>query len=563
MNTADSPVTPDPALRQGVPHPVEDHAAPGGAAGLPPDDPDVSAAPSRPRGSPSSSAEVGISRSGEWDVVVVGGGIGGLAAAGLLARAGRRVLVIETSAQLGGACLGVTAEGFRYDLGVGVITGAEPRGAVSILCDRLGIHLPVIPCDPTVQVALPRHRVSLPRAVDGWWPEIHREFPDDEESWHTLLAELSALAGDRDQLAAALPPFRPEGWRARLRYWRTLAARRLSARTRQATRRVLRAADTPFRTTLEQGGLGGASRRVLEACLWFLLLRGSDECSTLEAALAVQRLREGIVVVPPGPIALVEALARRIEECGGEIRLGTEAARCVAERGRIVGVTTKTGETIQARWTVTDVPPGILTKSLMPPPRGWFQGKPVVQEPWRPRRVAQVMGVTLPEAFLPSELGHLCLVIQDAGRPACDENLVFVRAMADDSGPSPHGALSRLAVGRFVSPSAATEGAAIQSALLDALDRILPGAGEASVHRALLSSTALGELWGRPMAAVRYAFESSDWLGRRGLAHQVGWPGLLAVGEWTHPGRLVSDVVEGAMHVADLIIASEGAGAPA
>jgi phytoene dehydrogenase-like protein len=65
------------------------------------------------------------------------------------------------------------------------------------------------------------------------------------------------------------------------------------------------------------------------------------------------------------------------------------------------------------------------------------------------------------------------------------------------------------------------------------------------------------------MAAVRYEFESGDWLGRRGLAHQVGWPGLLAVGEWTHPGRLVSDVVEGAMHVADLIVASEGAGAPA
>jgi hypothetical protein len=33
----------------------------------------------------------------------------------------------------------------------------------------------------------------------------------------------------------------------------------------------------------------------------------------------------------------------------------------------------------------------------------------------------------------------------------------------------------------------------------------------------------------------------------------LGWPGLSAVGEWTYPGRMVSNVVEGGMQVADLI----------
>jgi phytoene dehydrogenase-like protein len=492
-----------------------------------------------------------------WDVVVVGGGIGGLAVASLLAKAGRAVLLLEESARLGGACLGAAPDGHRYDLGVGVMTGAGPDGAVAALCQRLGVGLPTIACDPTVQVALPRHRVDLTRSVEGWWPEIHREFPEEEAGWHALVSDLTSLARDRDQLAQHLPPLPPEGWRERLLCWRILTLRGLRAETRQATRQLRRAAGTPFGETLETHGLGTASRQTLEACLWYLLLRGPEECSTLEAALALQRLREGVAVVPRGPAVLADLLAERVVEHGGEIRLQTGVARCLAARGRIVGVTTKAGETIHARWVVTDVPPGILTGELLPASRGRFRHRRPPQGPWQPRCVAQALGVTIPEAFLPSELGWLCLVVRDAGRPARDENLVFVRRMSDANGEGLGEGFVRLSVGRFVPPSTSASDEAVEQALLEALDHVIPGVGAVAVHGWLAHSSVLGELWGRPMAAVRYEADAREWLGRRGFPHRVGWPGLLAVGEWTYPGRLVSDVVEGAMRVADLIAAAE------
>ena len=92
---------------------------------------------------------------------------------------------------------------------------------------------------------------------------------------------------------------------------------------------------------------------------------------------------------------------------------------------------------------------------------------------------------------------------------------------------------------------------------MDALDGVIPGVEDIAVHQWLVPAHALAARWGRPSAAVRYTMDSRAWLGRRGHSHRVGWPGLLAVGEWTYPGRLLADVVEGAMRVADVIAAEK------
>lgn len=272
----------------------------------------------------------------DYDVIVIGAGIGGLVCGARLAQQGLHVIVLEQHSRPGGYCTAFQTSGFTFDAAVHLIGGCSSGGIVDNILIKLGLdrEIEFIKVDPLYRLIAPGRDFQLPGELHEHFAMLATQFPNErngltrlttliENVWHESVALLEApfeqtfsLALKSQHMAALMP----------LTYQAVL---------------------DDFLSSPE-----------LKACLSLFCGYGGLPAERMSAMYMVSILGsylvQGAYYPKGGSQSLANVLASGITRSGGIVRLNHPVRQIILSNGAVHGVRLENGEEITAARIVSN-----------------------------------------------------------------------------------------------------------------------------------------------------------------------------------------------------------------
>lgn len=130
-----------------------------------------------------------------YDVVVIGAGIGGLTCAGLLAKSGRDVLVVDQRPEPGGVCFSYQRDGYTIDVGPHLMSGCREGWYVHDILSDLGVEneIKFIDVEPLAQVNFPNDQIEVPPDYRAFTELLSERFPGERQRMIMLFREMEQM----------------------------------------------------------------------------------------------------------------------------------------------------------------------------------------------------------------------------------------------------------------------------------------------------------------------------------------------------------------------------------
>ncbi|MFZ9851115.1 MAG: carotenoid isomerase, partial [Vulcanococcus sp.] len=430
----------------------------------------------------------------DWDVIVIGSGIGGLVTASQLAAKGAKVLVLERYLIPGGSGGSFRREGYTFDVGASMIFGFGEKGHTNLLTRALadvGQRCDTIPDPAQLEYHLPGGlNVAVDRDYERFIADLTARFPHEAKGIRAFYDACWQVFHCLD--AMPLLSLEDPAYLAKVFFKAPLAclglARWLPFNVGSVARAHIR--DEQLLKFID-----------MECFCWSVM--PADRTPMINAGMVFSDRHAGGINYPRGGVGVIaQKLVAGLEAHGGAIRYQARVVDVLIENGQAVGVKLASGETIRARRVVSNATrwdtfagdPG--SEGAVAHPLVEAAHTPAAERTWRRRYRPSASFLSLhlgvEAAVIPNGFHCHHLLLDDWAEMESEQGVIFVSipTLLDPSlAPEGHHIVhtftpSDIAAWRQLSPSAyKSKKQADAARLVQRLESILPGLGAAIRHQ--------------------------------------------------------------------------------
>jgi len=252
----------------------------------------------------------------QYDVIIIGAGIGGLVCGCYLAKAGLKVLIIEKNNKVGGYVQSFERDGFVFDTGIHTLVSCRDDGMLGRIINELNLKdkLKLIRVDPSDIIINAGYKVAIRNNINETINDLQDKFPKEAKNIENFFKFIEKA------------PYQTS---------------------------FLQFKNNTFKDVLDLYFKDKKLRSILSVLLGNLGLPSYKVSALAAIALYREHLFDGGYYPLGGMQKLPDALKDKFIESGGEVSLSTKVIKIKVNKKNLEGVITDKNNFIKAKYIVS------------------------------------------------------------------------------------------------------------------------------------------------------------------------------------------------------------------